>query len=536
MRIRRRRKAYTFKSRVTIAFVISSLITFSLVCAASYYTIYTIVHDKVDRSIELAMNQLAKDLDMTLDNLTRVSYQLSYSGVMAGDLDEFLTNGSLAAKRRHFDQINEYLLLIDNTNPNVGLHFYTDAETGERFFANQRGNIDFDAEALPSLAQHAIYDFYGPHPSIGPGEELVFSLVRPVDLEGDVRLQLYIETNADTLRNVLEPNRLGMKAAYMLANPSGKVAYSEIDDFRPGDAYSPSSSGSYYEKTGQYGWKLLASVDDSVFHREVNAWAKRMAFLGALFMLASIAAGALVWRAVYGPIRIFRQEIGMLAGSNFHSPGQPTGVAEFDKTMGQFMKMKEHIRYLLEEVKQKERDKRHLEVDKLLAQINPHFLYNTLNTVQWLARSEGQHTIVKLIANLTQLLRYNLGKEGSLATIDQEIDALRNYIALQLIRNDYQFQVQFDVEERAGSVSIPRFILQPLVENAIYHGLRDGQGTIGVVVRREADDTVAIEVRDDGAGLAPGVAELSGEEAAESMERKYGLGIGLKYVSKMLEV
>jgi len=537
MRTRKLRKAYSFKSRVTAAFLVSSIITFLLVGSASYYTIYTIVYRQVEEGIDLAMEQLVKDLNMSLDNMTRVSHQLSYGGLLAGDLDGFLTSDSYAAKRRHYDAINEYLFLIDNTNPNVGLHFYMDAETGERLFANQRGAIASDLEGLPPLATHAVYDFHGPHPSAGPERDaLVFSLVRPVDWNGEGNLWLYLETHAETLRNILEPNRLGMKAEYMLVGSDGVVAYSEIPGVPAGSRYDSSDAERLYAKTGAYGWTLLASVDGSAFTREINAWMSRMAAVGVGVMLASLAAGALVWRAVYGPIRVFRSEIGMLAGSNFQSPGQPTGVVEFDKTMHQFTRMKEHIRFLLEEVRQKERDKRHLEVDKLLAQINPHFLYNTLNTVQWIARSEGQHTIVKLIANLTQLLRYNLGKEGSVVRIEREVEALRNYVSLQLIRNDYQFHVDFRVDDRALDVFIPRFLLQPLVENSIYHGLRDGKGTILVAIECGPDDTVRVEIRDDGEGMDADRALRGGGADGAGEERKYGLGIGIHYVDKMLEV
>jgi len=534
----RERKAirtYSLKSRVTAAFLISSLITFALVASASYYTIYFIAYNKVERSIDLTMEQLVKDLNMTLDNMTLVSHQLSYGGALANDLYEFLTSDSYAAKRRHYDRINEYMFLIDNTNPNVGLHFYFDEATGERMFPNERGAIA-DVETLPPLANHAVYEFHGPHPTVGASgnESLVFSLSRPIDVGGELKIRLYMETHADTLRNILEPNRLGMKAAYMLVGPDGVVSYSEIPGYAAGETFDGDGAPSMYGTSGAYGWTLWAAVDDSVFYDEINAWAKRMAALAVGSLLVSLVAGGLVWRAVYGPIRIFRNEIEMMAESRFHSSGESTGVAEFEKVMSQFMRMKEHIRDLLEEVKQKERDKRHLEVDKLLAQINPHFLYNTLNTVQWIARSEGQSTIVKLVANLTQLLRYNLGKEGSVVALEQEIDALKKYVSLQLIRNDYQFHVDFRIDERALQVRIPRFILQPLVENAIYHGLKDGKGTIVVAAALGPNDNVAIEVNDDGgAANVPGGAF---EDEPVGEERKYGLGIGLRYVRNMLEV
>lgn len=532
---------YSLKNRVTAVFLLSSLITFALVGSASYYTIYSILYNKIEKNIQLSLDQVTREVDLAMDNLLSVSSQLSYGGIVSNDLANFVSTNSYSSKRTHYDNINTYLNLIDYTNPTAGLHFYYRADSSDILFENGKLNRAFALDGLPVLTNKTLFAFYGPHPSFAGNEDrMVISLSRPVNIQGDYKLRLYLESNKTALPRILQPDQLGMAVAYALVNESGSVVYSEMPElFRNGSAYAGdltrTADAYIFESGSRYGWKLVAAFNKSAFNGEIYDWVLRMAVLGIGLMLASLLLGYLVWRAVYVPIRLFKKEIGLLASSQFDTSTERTNVAEFDKVLKEFHLMKDKIQSLLQEVKQKEFDKRQLEVDKLLSQINPHFLYNTLNTVQWMAKSEGQDKIVKLVAELTRLLRYNLGKEGSIVTVDREVAALKDYVSLQLVRNDYQFEVRFEVDEGAGDVAIPRFILQPLVENAIYHGLNDGTGLIVVRIALEASNAVTVSVQDDGAGLTEEQSRrlLSGDSLSGG---DVGLGIGLNYVNKMLEV
>lgn len=532
---------YSLKNRVTAVFLLSSLITFVLVSAASYYTIYSILYNKIEKNIQLTLDQLSRDTDSAMDNLLSVSSQLSYGGIVSNDLTNFLSTDSYSSKRTHFDNIFSYLNLIDYTNPTAGLHFYYYPGDPDLLFANDRLNRDFNIDGLPLLTSKTLFPFRGPHPSFSGGDgALVISLSRPVNILGDYRLKLYVESSRALLPRVFKTEQLGMPVTYALVNDQGQVTYTELPDIIPkGSAYHgglKSVSHAYlFESDSRYGWKLVAAFNKAAFNKEIRDWALRMGMLGIGLMLISLLLGYLVWRTVYVPIRVFKKEIALLATSQFDTVAERTNVAEFDKVLKDFQLMKERIQSLLEEVKQKEYDKRQFEVDKLLSQINPHFLYNTLNTVQWIARAEGQAKIVKVVAELTRLLRYNLGKEGSIVTVEREVTALKDYVSLQLIRNDYEFDVRFEIDDGVSGVDIPRFILQPLVENAIYHGLNNGKGTIVVSIMRGDEQSVIVQVQDDGAGLPKEQREflISGEQSGHS---EIGFGIGLNYVNKMLEV
>ncbi|MFK7691976.1 sensor histidine kinase [Paenibacillus sp. HJGM_3] len=177
--------------------------------------------------------------------------------------------------------------------------------------------------------------------------------------------------------------------------------------------------------------------------------------------------------------------------------------------------------------------KSRLEVEKLLFQINPHFIHNTLDTVRWLARLKGQEQIEDLVSLLNKVLYYNMGKGGT-ATLGREIACLKDYVALQQIRYDFQFEVEIQTEDGLMDVPIPRFILQPLVENAIYHGLGD-DGCVEVKTGFEGEDKIRIEVKDNGLGMREEeIGRLLDNGADE--RRKKGMGIGIHYVNRMIKV
>ena len=163
--------------------------------------------------------------------------------------------------------------------------------------------------------------------------------------------------------------------------------------------------------------------------------------------------------------------------------------------LNQFQHMKVQITQLYSEIKAKEKRRADLEIEKLQYQINPHFLMNTLDTAHWLAVMNGQEEIDRLVTSLNKLLYYNLRKGNSVATIRDEIDSLKQYLILQQIRYNFQFDVNIHVDDALLEVTVPRFILQPLVENSLYHGL-DDNGRIEVVVRK--NDRLEIEIRDNG--------------------------------------
>lgn len=168
----------------------------------------------------------------------------------------------------------------------------------------------------------------------------------------------------------------------------------------------------------------------------------------------------------------------------------------------QFNRMSKSILELVEKNKSIEQDKRRLEIEALQAQINPHFLYNTLNTIKWMAAVISANNIVNIITSLGNILRPIFKSTSLTCLISEEIDYVKNYIEIMNFRYGEGFKVSFNIPQNIMECIIIRFILQPLIENAIIHG-NNGQDHVAAVHIEavDMDQEVVITVLDSGSGI-----------------------------------
>ena len=152
-------------------------------------------------------------------------------------------------------------------------------------------------------------------------------------------------------------------------------------------------------------------------------------------------------------------------------------------------------------VKEQEQ-KRKIELKALQSQINPHFLYNTLDSIIWMAEGKKNEEVVIMTASLARLLRQSISNEDELVTIGQEIEYVRSYLTIQKMR--YKDKLEFEIKADPSITQVPiiRLVLQPLVENAIYHGLKykDSKGLLTVHGYMKGENAV-IDITDDGVGM-----------------------------------
>lgn len=168
-----------------------------------------------------------------------------------------------------------------------------------------------------------------------------------------------------------------------------------------------------------------------------------------------------------------------------------------------FHKMLGQIQSLIQKVYQSKITQQKLEMEALQAQINPHFLYNTLSMINWKAIRAGEKDISKIALSLSSFYRTTLNKGESFITVDGEIRNIRSYLEIQQMMHDYEFEVEYHIEVQETSRQIPKLILQPLVENALDHGIdlkEEGEKRITLSCREDAGDILFI-IEDTGVGM-----------------------------------
>ena len=176
------------------------------------------------------------------------------------------------------------------------------------------------------------------------------------------------------------------------------------------------------------------------------------------------------------------------------------------------------------------------ELAKLQAQINPHFIYNTLNTIQWTAIDKGDEEIAELIYAVGQVFRLSLNHGNDFVTIAQEQKLLSFYLGLQQKRFEDRLSYRVDIDPELLDIQIPKLLIQPLVENASVHGAKDSYTTvhISVCVRQCAPKRMEILVTDDGAGIAPEILKLLPDKLTEQNAKKLSSHFALRNISKRL--
>ncbi|MGA2973940.1 MAG: histidine kinase [Spirochaetia bacterium] len=539
----------TLKKRIVIIFVVSLFIPSACLTAVSYMTISSLLVNRIQTGIRDNLSQVLLFLENTIRNLNHVSQQLTLSGTVGGMLQEYLANPNPYQRSQLKLNIRKELNLIAFTNPNVGLimYYFRDG-TGSRDLETCPTREGFSPDALPLLARYYGITYFGPHISSDRfSDQYVLSALRKVDMPDRDDVYLYIESGFKLTQSILNSGRSGTSAVHLMLDNDGRVAYSEAPSafpvnsrfFSTNPGVDGQSSGFYwFRATGNQGWSVVTLVKKGDYEREMMQWKNVIALLFLVFLVASVSLAVLLWRMVYRPLNLFSSEITWIDRGDYGMASIPTRIPEFDFLLWQFQGMKKRIVELLTEVEQKEKRRADLEIENLLFQINPHFLMNSLNTVHWLAMEKGQDEIDRLILAINRLLYHNLGKKAKSTTLGEELESLKEYMLLQKTRYTFDFDVVMRSTDHALETVIPRFILQPLVENALLHGLSEG-GHIWLEI--ESGDRVVITVRDDGPGMSTDlVRSLMEEPAKEDRGRDpgtdgQGMGIGLRYVKRVLE-
>ncbi len=190
----------------------------------------------------------------------------------------------------------------------------------------------------------------------------------------------------------------------------------------------------------------------------------------ALGLLAVLAA-AYISRIVYRPIRKLMSTMKDIADGDMDSRAEIVSRDEIGLAAEEFNRMLDQIEKLIVQLIQEEKKKKDAELEALQYQITPHFMYNTLNSIKCYAMIRGEKEIATVIGDFVELLQTCIRKKGTFLTVAEEKQVLENYIHLQEFRNGEVYQVTYDIEREAEQCLIPRLILQPLVENALIHGL-----------------------------------------------------------------
>ncbi len=263
-----------------------------------------------------------------------------------------------------------------------------------------------------------------------------------------------------------------------------------------------------------------------------------------LFLLAACSVAVFAGR-ITKPFQRLEQAMQDIEHGLVKVPVDEKGCFEAESLSRHFNDMLERIEQLMEEIKEKEKRLRTSEINVLHSQINPHFLYNALDTIVWMAEFNESDKVIEMTKALAQFFRLSLNGGNELTTIAKELDHVRQYLFIQKERYGEKLQYQIECEDDVAEVRIPKILLQPIVENAIYHGIRPLEGTGQVVISAARDEGgIVLQVEDNGVGfhadeaqeVEGAVAKLGGvgiQNVDERVKLYYGTDYGVRIHSQI---
>lgn len=302
-----------------------------------------------------------------------------------------------------------------------------------------------------------------------------------------------------TTKENLNSNYISLEELSCIANQSknkssGTVALKNVHNK---DSTVFFSSVPYTEN-----WILCIIVENKKIHTQINQIINLILFVGLILLLAAILLSIVISGSIVKPIHRLKSNMLEISKGNFDSYYEIKNNDEISILGQVFNQMLTDIKRLINKVYQVEKQKRSAELRVLQSQINPHFLYNTLDTIQWKALEYNAFEVVDMINYLSNFFRISLSDGKEFITISDEVAHVSNYLEIQKIRYKDKISYSMDVDSSLDQYLIPKLIVQPLVENSIYHGLKlqKHKGIINVSISSK-DGFLFIKVIDNGLGM-----------------------------------
>lgn len=501
------------------------------------------------------VDQVSRSVEGFLRSVMKLSDSIYYGVIKNSDISQ--------------ESINQDLILLYDNNKDLVENIALFTKDGEMIEAvpaarmNSYTDIEQETWFTETLERPEIMQFSMPHVQyLFEGSEgqykWVISVSRAVEItEGPFTTQgvLLIDVRYDSLEQAMGEVSIGEDGYLYLMSGDGEIichpkaqlidaGLVQEDNLR----VAGYQEGSYQEKfdgeerittvksIGYTGWKAVGVTP--VGSLTLNTLKTRLfaVFIVLLFLLVLAMINAYISSRITDPIKELEKSVSKLEKGDLDTPVYVGGSYEIRHLGGSIQRMALRIKQLMRDIEQEHESKRKSEFDTLQSQINPHFLYNTLDIIVWMIENEKKSDAVRVVTALARFFRISLSKGKSIITVKDELEHVRNYLMIQQMRFKNKFTYTIQAEDEVMELASLKLMLQPMVENAIYHGMEfmDGDGEIQIQVWREEDD-LYLKVSDNGLGMTEDQVENLFKDGSH-VPSKRGSGIGVRNVNERVHL
>ena len=301
------------------------------------------------------------------------------------------------------------------------------------------------------------------------------------------------------------------------------LAYLKKQFFNLHPVRQTSSDGSCFiarhEKSGFY----------FVMHRQFSAGMNTLKIfvstalitLFIIFLLFAFSA-SVISRSFFEPIQNLNNAMILVEKGNLDIELKTRRIDELGQLIGRFNRTVRKLKQYMNEILDRQKDLNSTQIRMMQAQLNPHFLYNTLDTVKWIAKINKINTIATITTDLADILRFAISGDDVIP-LEEELNLLERYVEIQKIRFPDKFVLNLEIEDNVRSFMIPKLMLQPLVENSIIHGFEEVNKGVITIKAEEISDNVVITVSDDGKGISQkSINDIQLKQAGNANQADYG--------------
>ncbi|HOV37855.1 MAG TPA: sensor histidine kinase [Spirochaetales bacterium] len=552
--------------QVTIALAFS-IVSVSIIVAAIVIA-YSVTEETARITSLHFTQQLVKQIANTIESY--IEYMNSISAFVQADTEvqEFLTESDPQRKQLAGRHATEILKTLSQSRKDISLVAVFDQKLN---FISHDENFDMNPFVDPtqlSWFQEAQKAKGNPVVSSSHVQNIikdryrwVISLSRSIDKRGSREPigVLLVDLNYDVISRICSSVQLDRKGYIFILDKNGEIVYHPQQQLifsglkgenirrileEPQDSFSIEDveRDKFYsvQIMRSTGWKVVGVNYRSELVENRDQIRTTYAFWGLTFFSITILLSILLSRRISRPIKQLRKTMQKVEQGNFNvraTIGTHNEIGELSKT---FNIMLSEIQKLVQRVTEQQELKRKSELKALQMQINPHFLYNTLDSIIWMAEGGKQQEVIAMSSSLARLFRLSISKNKEIIDIASEVEHVRNYLTIQKIRYKDKMDYRIEVPDEIKRYKTVKIILQPLVENAIYHGIKNKEGTGLIIISgRKTTEGVELIVQDDGVGMSAEALQqlkdtMAGngkksvttiEESSNSLSSHSGLGV-----------
>lgn len=526
-----------------------ALMVMVIVCVI-YSTTATTMFSQLGMSNTLqAMDQVSERLSDSIGQVEDVLREVADGMEDRGSADSRQFDSSLRLSAGAMENLSALLLLDEYGNPVLGL------PSAESKKTCRLTSMDWFNQARTAGLGETV--FSRPHvQNLYPGEyPWVVSVTRKVrywqdDLPhtGILMADMCLEPLEDICRSVT----LGDTGYLYILDDGGNIIYHpeqklmsleliSEENILSEDTQSEDQSMVLAQTIEGTNWKLTASVTSDDVAKYSTAFISRVTWV-----VIALTAGVLLvalWLSMrivqpLTDIQVSMQRIERNLDDNRMSLPEE-GFAEYASLAHSYNVMLRRIRGLMQETVDRQEQLRRMEIGALQEQINPHFLYNTLDSIVRVMETGRTPEAIEMVQALAKLFRLSINNGDYFLTVEQEMDYARNYLTIQQVRYKKRFKYELYMDESIKDLPCPKIILQPLIENSLKHGMSDMPGCTLIVRARQEGYNIVLSVEDDGLGIPPEKLKKLQEmlrDDSNIMVKKSRYGIGLRNTNRRIKL